>query len=214
MAAARLSFTPRPRHSSPSGDANQLLAEAQASKRFRIKPMRAGCAALLLAASLLTGSCSEKPAPVKPQAEPEKRQATKEKAEKEETDEQPHEDEIAEDCVAFVRATKILPKTVAADCPGCSAEATEILAFRQIRIDRTSCAADTCEVAVTLRAVFNPAPAGTITGGLAAWISPEQRLQYLDSHPPQGEQAYRVKIIYRRTGEGWRPIEFDKADPQ
>jgi hypothetical protein len=146
--------------------------------------------------------------------EAEKKEAAKEKVEKEETEEQPHEDEMAEDCVAFVRATKIFPKTAAADCPGCSAEGTEILAFRQMRMDRISCSADTCEVAVTLHAVFNPAPAGAITGGLAAWISQEQRLQYLDGHPPDGEQVYRVKISYRRTGEGWRAIEFDKADPQ
>jgi hypothetical protein len=81
-----------------------------------------------------------------------------------------------------------------------------------MRMDRISCSGDTCEVAVTLRAVFNPAPAGTITGGLAAWISQEQTLQYLDGHPPEGEQVYRVKIIYRRTGEAWRVIEFDRAD--
>ena len=170
-----------------------------------------------LLASFVIASCSEKPAPVKPQPEAEKneaekKEAAKEKGEKEETEEQPHEDEIAEDCVAFVRATKIPPKTAAADCPGCSAEGTEILAFRQMRIDRISCAADTCEVVVTLRSVFNPAPAGTITGGLAGWISQEQRLQYLDGHPPEGEQVYRVKIIYRRTGEAWRVIEFDRAD--
>jgi hypothetical protein len=171
--------------------------------------MSAGWAAILFAASLVAGSCSEKPAPVKPQPEAEKNEAAKE-----ENEEQPHEDEIAEDCVAFVRATKILPKTAAADCPGCSAKGTEILAFRQIRMDRTSCSADTCEVAVTLRAVFNPAPAGTITGGLAAWISQEQRLQYIEGHPPQGEQVYRVKITYRRTGEEWRAIEFDRADSQ
>ena len=181
--------------------------------------MSAGWAAILVAASLVTGSCSEKPAPIKPQpeagkSEAEKKEVEKDKAGKEETEEQPHEDEIAEDCVAFVRATKILPKSAAADCPGCSAEGTEILAFRQMRIDRTSCSRDTCEIAVTLRAGFNPAPAGTITGGLAAWISPEQRLQYLDGHPPEGEQVYRVKIIYRRTGEEWRAIEFDRADPQ
>jgi hypothetical protein len=181
--------------------------------------MSARCAAFLLAASLVTASCSEKPAPAKPQPqaeknEAEKKEVEKEKAEKEGTEAQPHEDEMAEDCVAFVRATRIFPKTAAADCPGCSAEGTEILAFRQMRMDRISCTPDTCEVAVTLRAVFNPAPAGTISGGLTGWISPEQRLQYLDGHPPEGEQAYRVKIIYRRTGEGWRAIEFDKADPQ
>lgn len=170
--------------------------------------------AILLAASLITGSCSEKVAPVKSQPEAKKEEAAKEKTEKEETEEQPREEEIAEDCVAFLRATKIFPKAAAADCPGCTAEGTEVLAFRQMRTDRISCSPDTCEVAVTLRAVFNPAPAGTITGGLAAWISQEQRLEYLNGRPPEGEQVYRVKIIYRRTGEAWRAIEFDKADSQ
>jgi hypothetical protein len=183
------------------------------SLRAGIIPMSARCAAILLAASLVTGSCSEKSAPVKPEAEAEKKEAEKKEAGKEETEERPHEDEMAEDCVAFLRATKIFPKT-ATDCAGCSAEGTEILAFRQMRMDRISCSADTCEVAVTLRAVFNPAPAGTITGGLTAWISQEQRLQYLNGHPPEGEQVYRVKITYRRTGEGWRAIEFDRADSQ
>jgi hypothetical protein len=184
------------------------------SFRAGIKPMSARCVAILLAASLVAGSCSEKSAPVKPQPESEKREPEKKEAEKEETEGQPPEDEIAEDCVAFLRATKIVPKTAPTDCPGCSAEGTEVLAFRQIRMDRISCSPGTCEVAVTLRAVFNPAPAGTMGGGLTAWISQEQRLQYLNGPPPEGEQVFRVKIIYRRTGEGWRPIEFDKADPQ
>ena len=170
--------------------------------------LSARCAIILLAAGFVTGSCSEKVAPVKSQPE-----AEKEKAEKKETEEQPREEEIAEDCVAFLRATKIF-QTAAADCPGCVAEGAEVLAFRQMRMDRISCSPDTCEVAVTLRAVFNPAPAGTITGGLAAWISQEQRLEYLNGRPPEGEQVYRVKIIYRRTGEAWRAIEFDKADSQ
>ena len=172
----------------------------------------ARCAVILLAVGFITGSCSEKAAPVKSQPESRKEEAEKAKVEKAETEEQPREEEIAEDCVAFLRATKIFPKTAAADCPGCAAEGTEVLAFRQMRMDRISCSADTCEVAVTLRAVFNPAPAGTISGGLAAWISQEQRLEYLNGHPPEGEQVYRVKIIYRRTGEAWRAIEFDKAD--
>lgn len=183
--------------------------------RAGVDAMSARCAAIVLAASLITGSCSEKPTPEKPKPEAEIKAADKEEAEKEETDEQPHEDEIAEDCVAFLRATKLLPKTAATDCPGCSAQGTEVLAFRQVRRDRISCSsADTCEVVVTLRAVFNPAPAGTISGGLTAWIPQEQRLQYLNGQPPEGEQVYRVKIIYRRTGEGWRAIEFDKAESQ
>ena len=179
--------------------------------------MSARCAAILLAASLVTGSCSKKTASIKPQPEAEKTEAQKKETEKdgkEEIEAQPHEDEIAEDCVAFVRATRILPKASPADCPGCSAEGTEILAFRQMRMDRISCSADACEVAVTLRAVFNPAPAGTISGGLTGWMSPEQRSQYLDGHPPEGEQVYRVKITYRRTDGAWRAIEFDKADSQ
>jgi hypothetical protein len=49
---------------------------------------------------------------------------------------------------------------------------------------------------------------------LTAWISQEQRLQYLNGHPPQGDQLYRVKITYKRTAGAWRAIEFDKADPQ
>jgi hypothetical protein len=213
MAAVRLSLTPRARRSCPSSRGNDPT---------RFESRRGSFAPAFLVtclASFLIASCSEKPAPANPQpdaekSEAEKKDAAKEKAEKEETEERPHEDEIAEDCVAFVRATKILPKTAAADCPGCSAEGTEILAFRQMRIDRISCSADTCEIAVTLRAVFNPAPAGTITGGLAGWISQEQRLHYLEGHPPEGEQVYRVKITYRRTGEGWRAIEFDRADSQ
>ena len=183
------------------------------SFRAGTKPMSARYAAILLAASLVTVSCSEKPAPVKPQPEAEKKEPEKKEAVKEETEKQPREDEIAEDCLAFLRATRIFPKT-AADCPGCSAEGTEVLAFRQMRMDQISCSPDNCEVAVTLRAVFNPAPAGTISGGLTAWIPQEQRLEYLNGHPPEGEQVYRVKIIYKRTGEAWRAIEFDKADPQ
>src|SRR2546423_8668999 len=157
--------------------------------RAGAKPMSARCAAILLAITLVIGSCSEKPAPVKPQPEAEKK-----KAEKEEIEGQPREDEIAEDCLAFLRATRIFPKT-AADCPGCSAEGTEVLAFRQMRMDQISCSPDNCEVVVTLRAVFNPAPVGTISGGLTAWIPQEQRLEYLNGHPPEGAQGYRVKII-------------------
>jgi hypothetical protein len=159
---------------------------------------------LLFAASLIAASCSEKSAPLKPESEV----ATKENGQ------QPREDEVAEDCVALLRATKIVPPVPGADCPGCSANGAEVLAFRQMRMDRISCSANSCEIAVTLRVAFNPAPAGTITGGLTAWISQEQRLEYLHGHPPEGEQVYRVKIIYKRTGEAWRAIEFDKADPQ
>ena len=175
------------------------------ARRFRagIKRMSARRAAVFIAASLLAVSCSEKPAPSEPRAE----------VEKKENDEQPREDKIAEDCVAFLQATKVVPQTTA-DCPGCSGEGSQVLAFRQMQADPITCSANSCEVTVTLRAVFNPGPAGTITGGLTAWIPQEQRLQYLNGHSPEGEQVYRVKIIYKRTGEAWRAIEFDKAGPQ
>ena len=167
--------------------------------------MNARRAALLFAAGLLVASCSDKPAPSKPESQSES------EAEAKETEEKPREDQVAEDCVAFLRATKTVPQT-AADCAGCSGEAAEVLAFREVRIERISCSAESCALTVTLRAVFNPGPPGTISGGLTAWIPQEQRLQYLNGHPPEGDQVYRVKIIYKRTGAGWRAIEFDRAD--
>ncbi|MFL6590978.1 MAG: hypothetical protein ACJ8M4_12490 [Chthoniobacterales bacterium] len=171
--------------------------------------MNARSAALAVAASIIVASCSEKPSP-QPVANAEQKVEQTEK----ENGEKPREDEIAEDCVAFVRATKVVPaRAPAADCPTCPAEGIEILAFRGMRIERISCAANTCEVAVALRAAFNPGPGGTIGGGLTAWISPEQRTEYLNGRVPSAEQIYRVKITYRRTGEEWRAIEFDKADP-
>jgi hypothetical protein len=171
--------------------------------------MNVGRALFILLASLMTASCSEKSEPlstVKAQSEAEKKEP--------ENEEEPREDKVAEDCVAFLQATKVVPQAPAADCPGCSAEGSQVLAFRQMQLDRISCSANSCEATVTLRAVFSRGPAGTISGGLTAWIPQEQRLEYLNGHPPQGEQIYRVKIIYKRTGEAWRAIEFDKADPK
>ena len=126
-----------------------------------------------------------------------------------ETESQPREDEIAEDCVAFVRATKVVPAQ--AECVGCANDGVEALSFRQMHTDRISCSAAACEVIVTLRASFNAGTRGTISGGLSAWIPPEQRQEYLNGRAPGGEQVYRVKITYKRTGEDWRAIEFDKA---
>jgi hypothetical protein len=65
---------------------------------------------------------------------------------------------------------------------------------------------------VTIRASFNPGAGERIAGGLTAWISPEQRSEYLSGRMPSGEQVYRVKITYKRRGEAWRAIEFDRAD--
>jgi hypothetical protein len=159
--------------------------------------MNARCVALLLLAGLMAASCSEKP-------EPERESKT------EENESKPREDEIAEDCVAFVRSTKVVPASP--ECAGCTGDSREALAFRQIKVDRISCAGPACEVSVTLKAAFNPGPGGTISGGLAAWILPEQRQAFLSGHAPEGEQLYPVKISYRREGEEWRPIEFDRAD--
>jgi hypothetical protein len=127
-----------------------------------------------------------------------------------ETEAQPREDEIGEDCVAFIRATKILPAS--AECAGCSGDAREALTFRQMRVDRISCTTDSCEVTAILRAAFNPGAGGTISGGVTAWISAEQRQAFLSGRVPEGEQVYPVKITYKRRGEEWRAIEFDRAE--
>jgi hypothetical protein len=166
--------------------------------------MSARFAFLIVAMGLLTASCSEKRAtPVEAERKTERSES-----------EQPREDEIAEDCLAFVRATKVASSKPGADCPGCAAESTEVLAFREMKVERISCSADSCQVSVEIRAEFNRSPGGTIAGGLTAWIPPEQRLEYSRGHAPEGDQNYRVKIIYKRTGDAWRAIEFDRADPQ
>jgi hypothetical protein len=126
---------------------------------------------------------------------------------------QPPEDEIAEDCVAFLRSTKTIPANGAnADCPQCPAntEAREVLKFDDIRVDRVARAESTCEIHVTIRATFNPSTRENIGGGLTAWISPEQRAKYLQGEIPPGQQVYKVKIIYRRSGKRWRAVEFDR----
>lgn len=157
--------------------------------------MKAFPAVLLCLAGLAVASCSDK---------------SRSGSESKETEAQPREDEIAEDCVAFVRATKVLPAQ--AECAGCSGDAPEALAFQQMKVVRISCSADSCEITVSLRASFTPGPAGTISGGLTAWISSEQKQQYLSGHPPEGEQVYPVKISYKRRGEEWRATEFDRAE--
>jgi hypothetical protein len=86
-----------------------------------------------------------------------------------------------------------------------------VFAFRQMKTDAVSCSADTCTVVVTIHAVFNAGSDQTVAGGLTAWIPPEQRSAYLSGHTPSGEQAYRVQITYKRRGEAWRAVEFDRA---
>jgi hypothetical protein len=160
--------------------------------------------AILVLVSFLAASCSDKAAPVKAQAE----------TETQENEKQPREDEIAEDCVAFLRATKVSQPATSpgADCPGCASEGAEVLAFREMKMDRMSCSDTACEVFVTLRAEFNSGTRGTIGGGLTAWIPQEQRQAYLGGHPPEGDQLYPVKITYKRTSASWRAIEFDRAE--
>jgi hypothetical protein len=157
--------------------------------------------ALVFATGFAIAACSEKPSPSKSQSE----------SESKENESQPRKDEIAEDCVAFVRATKVVPAQ-STDCPGCSGQGSELFAFRQMHLDRISCSGKSCEVGVTLRVVFNSAVTGTISGGLTAWISPAQRQEFLNRSAPGGEQVYRVKITYKRDGEAWRAIEFDRSD--
>ena len=145
---------------------------------------------------------------------PEAREQTRDSEVKtKEGESQPDEDQIAEDCVAFVRSTKVVPARAAnADCPECPAGGTDLLSFRSMKIDSVSCSGDTCTVTVTIRAVFNRASGETLVGGLTAWIPPEERSAYLSGQTPSGEQDYLVQITYKRSSGGrWRAVEFDRA---
>ena len=176
--------------------------------------MKIRCAALIVVAGIVIASCSKKLAPdrEKHSSTPEATRAPKSEVAKGADERQPPEDEIAEDCVAFLRATKVIsPKTPSADCPGCPPEGAEVLAFRQMKIERISCSGDACSVVVTIRAVFNPGSGERIAGGLAGWISPEQRNEYLSGRTPSGEQTYRVAIAYQHRDEEWRAVDFDRA---
>ena len=175
----------------------------------RIKIRRA---ALIFVAGIITASCSEKPAPDREKDASEASRELVRESEVETEELQPGEDKIVEDCVAFVRSTKVVPaRPASADCPGCTAGRTDVLAFRHMKTDSVSCSGDTCTVLVTIRAVFNPGAGETIAGGLIAWIPPEQRSAYLSGHTPSDEQTYRVQITYKRRAEAWRAVEFDRA---
>ncbi|PZR75112.1 MAG: hypothetical protein DLM73_06095 [Chthoniobacterales bacterium] len=174
-------------------------------------------AALIFVAGVITASCSENSAPDREKGTSEARRELVRESQAETAEGgdklQPGEDQIGEDCAAFVRSTKVVPPARAAstDCPGCPAGGTEVLTFRDMKVDAVSCAGDTCIVGVTIRAVFNPGSGETVAGGLTAWIPPEQRSAYLSGHTPSGEQAFRVQISYKRRGEGWQAVEFDRA---
>ena len=177
-------------------------------------------AALIFVVGIITASCAEKSEPDREKdantseapPEPTREPVREPKVETGGDELQPGEDMIGEDCAAFVRSTKVVPARAAStDCPGCPAGGTEVLTFRHMKTDAVSCSGDTCNVVVTIRAVFNSGSGETLAGGLTAWISPEQRSAYLSGHTPSGEQAYRVQITYKRRGEAWRAVEFDRA---
>ena len=174
-------------------------------------------AALIFVAGLITASCSDKSA-LDREKDANASEAPRDMVRESEVETveggdepQPDKDEIEEDCAAFVRSTKVVPARAATDCPGCPAGGTAVLAFRGMKTDAVSCSSDTCTVVVTIHAVYNPGSGETVTGGLTAWILPEQRSAYLSGHTPSGEQAYRVRITYKRRDAGWWAVEFDRA---
>jgi hypothetical protein len=210
---------------------NQLTHRSMASIHLQL-------GAFVLTVSLIAASCSKKPGddqkeksrtdlspaetngraaePERPNVNGHPREADADSSDAEgETELQPEEDKVAEDCVAFLRATEVVPaQTASSDCPTCPAPGTEVLRFQSMKTDGVFCSAISCEVVVTIRAFFNPGAGESLGGGLTAWIPPEQRAEYLRGNTPPGEQVYRVKITYRRAGEAWRAVEFDRADSE
>ena len=175
-------------------------------------------AALILIAGFITASCSEKSAPNQEEdantSETPREIAGESEVEtaKDREEPQPDKDQIEEDCAAFVRSAKVVPaRAAAADCPGCPAAGTSVLSFRGMTPDTVSCSGDTCIVVATIRAAYNPGAGERITGGLTAWLPPEQRSAYLRGSTPSGEQVYRVQMTYKRRGAAWRVVEFDRA---
>ena len=187
--------------------------------------------ALILLPALLMGSCSKQPdsdstgasEKVRPSQEIADRerandrdsaqpgQAKMASVEGEASESQPSTDDIVEDCFAYVWLTKAtLGRTKSAECPQCPSteESIHVLKFEGAKVERVSCTEETCEVAVSIRASFNPSKGGTISGGLTGWIPPEQREQYARGQTPPGQKAYHVKVIYRRKQGRWRPVDF------
>lgn len=89
-------------------------------------------AALICVVGLSSISCSEKWAPDRDNTsetpEPSRDSAHEPEPKMAETEAelQPAEDEIGEDCLAFVRATTVIPAQISgADCPACPAEGRE-----------------------------------------------------------------------------------------
>jgi hypothetical protein len=172
---------------------------------------------LIVFAGLIAASCSDSHRDLKHPSRSEKPASPTDVAvgieEEHDRGRGPGEDEIAEDCVAFLRATKAIPGQANPDCPQCPtrADGKEVLKFQRIHVDRTNCLDSACEVDVSIYARFNPGAGGPIAGGLTGWISSEQQARYAEGKTPSDEQVYKVKIIYRRDRRGWRAIEFDRA---
>ena len=132
----------------------------------------------------------------------------------EETDERPDSGDIAEDCVAFLSATKAPSgKSSESACPTCptSDQGVEVLKFDELKIDRIALSGATCQVTARIFATFNPSKGGVITGGLLGWIPAEQREDYARGKAPTGQQTYKLNITYRRDANGWQPIDFAPA---
>lgn len=174
---------------------------------------------LIFVAGTFLASCSDKPAPnrgndVMPAEAPreQKPAAPAESLPRGDGPQPPGEGKIGRDVVAFVRATRIVPPAGAStDCPGCPVGGTEVLTMSHFKTEAVSCSGETCTVAVTIRAEFNPGTGDRIGGGLTGWIPPEQRSAYLSGQTPPGEQEFRVEITYRRRGDAWHAVEFDRA---
>ena len=174
--------------------------------------------AFIFVAAVIAASCFEKSAP-DPERDAKTSEAPREVVRESEAETaeregelQPPEDKIGEDCVAFVRSTKVVSaRAASSDCPTCPAGGTDALTFRQMNTNAVSCSGDTCTVVVTIRAVFNPGSGETLAGGLTAWIPPEQRSASLSGQTPSGEQVFPVQITYKRRADGWRAVEFDRA---
>ena len=171
----------------------------------------------IFVASLAIASCSEKSPPANNANTPEGpgqpvQAPTGQTAEAKAALPPPPIGQIERECLALLRATKVIPAQAAsADCPGCPVGGTEVLTVRQMKTDAISCSGDTCNALVTIRAVFNPGSGERMAGGLTAWIPPEQRSAYLSGQPPPDEQTYRVQATYKYRGGAWVAVEFDRA---
>jgi hypothetical protein len=142
----------------------------------------------------------------------EQRSAADTRTESEDEELRPSPEEIGEDCVAFVRATKVVGTRPSADCPQCPAgNSFEALKFDSVHVEAISCHERNCEVTVTILATFNSTSGGQeLAGGLTGWISPEQRRQLLSGQAGKQQQTFRVEVAYRRDGQGWRAVEFSR----